>query len=202
LTQRIIRSNAVTNETFCSMSVAGHAQFIPLPLCAISRWTVTGYFYNPNIHPFKEFRSTIDTLEDYAEGVSLELISDDNYGLTGFIQSVAFKEKTRCTICYISRLEETVKTASARGFDSFSTTLLYSRYQNHQLLKEICSKLAEQYRVAFVYRDFRQGWQLGVDKSIEMEMYRQPYCGCIYSEQERYDKSLRKKKKQDSGSKK
>jgi predicted adenine nucleotide alpha hydrolase (AANH) superfamily ATPase len=180
----------------------GPCSIYPLTTLKEMGHQVTGYFYNPNIHPYKEFRRRLDTLKDYAEGVSLELISDDNYGLTGFIQSVAFKEKTRCTICYISRLEETVKTASARGFDSFSTTLLYSRYQNHQLLKEICSKLAEQYRVAFVYRDFRQGWQLGVDKSIEMEMYRQPYCGCIYSEQERYDKSLRKKKKQDSGSKK
>lgn len=91
------------------------------------------------------------------------------------------------------RLEKTVVLAKELGFEAFSTTLFYSKYQNHKLLISHCEKLSASYDLPFLYKDFRQGWQEGIDKSKELELYRQPYCGCIYSEQERYDKSLRKK---------
>ena len=91
------------------------------------------------------------------------------------------------------RLEKTVSLAKEKGFDAFSTTLLYSKYQRHPHLISLCEKLSLQYDIPFYYQDFREGWQYGIDVSKKLEMYRQPYCGCIYSEQERYDKSLRKK---------
>lgn len=170
--------------------------------CAISPLTVlqqedhkvTGFFFNPNIHPYREFKRRLATLEEFAATSNLPLIVDREYGLRDFIRKVAFHEEERCQICYLLRLEKTASLAKAHGFEAFTTTLLYSKYQRHAVLAEICRSLSSAYSVEFLYRDFRSGWQYGVDRSVELNMYRQPYCGCIYSEQERYDKRLRKKK--------
>ena len=153
----------------------------------------TCYFFNPNIHPYKEFKKRIEGFKEYIEVVGVNSIINDTYGLQEFVRKVSFKEKQRCSICYDWRLESTARLASEQKFDSFSTTLLYSRYQNHEKLIEVCQQLANKYSISFKYEDYREGWQYGIDKSIELKIYRQPYCGCIYSEQERYDKSLRKK---------
>ena len=155
---------------------------------------VAGLFYNPNIHPFLEFRRRIDALKQLAGAVAFEVDIDDNYGLTDYLRQVVGHEAERCPICYEMRLLRTVQTAVAGGFEGFSTTLLYSKYQNHRLLIERCTQLAAEHGLRFVYEDFRQGWQEGIDESIRLGLYRQPYCGCIYSEQERYDKRLRKRK--------
>lgn len=154
---------------------------------------VTAHFFNPNIHPFKEFKQRLITLKDYASDTKLPLVLDQHYGLTDFVRKVAFHEAERCHICYHMRLVKTVSLARERGFDAFSTTLLYSKYQRHAELISLCEELATLYDIPFYYEDFRTGWQQGIDVSKELEMYRQPYCGCVYSEQERYDKSLRKK---------
>jgi hypothetical protein len=154
---------------------------------------VTGYFFNPNIHPFKEFKKRLTTLKDYAGKTELPLILDSDYGLTDFVRKVAFHETERCDICYRMRLEKTAIMASDMAFDSFSTTLLYSRFQRHAQLISLCEDLSTKHDIPFYYEDFRLGWQQGIDVSKELDMYRQPYCGCIYSEQERYDKSLRRK---------
>ena len=175
-------------------SCCGPCTIYPLSALRASNHEVTAYFNNPNIHPYKEFKRRLNTLKEYAITEKLPLISDDNYGLTEFLQQVVFKEKVRCPICYEMRLEKTALFAAENNFDGFTTTLLYSRYQNHDLIADRCTKLAEQFSLKFIYEDYRVGWQEGIDLSIEKDMYRQPYCGCIYSEQERYDKSLRKKK--------
>lgn len=171
----------------------GPCTIYPLKVLREKGAEVTGHFYNPNIHPFKEFKRRLNTLKEYAKDIKLPLVLDSNYGLTDFVRKVAFHEAERCNICYLMRLEKTVILAKENGFDSFSTTLLYSRYQRHPYLITLCDKLSLKYEIPFFYQDFREGWQFGIDESKELEMYRQPYCGCIYSEQERYDKSLRKK---------
>jgi predicted adenine nucleotide alpha hydrolase (AANH) superfamily ATPase len=171
----------------------GPCTIYPLSLLRGEGAEVTGYFYNPNIHPFKEFRRRLSTLELYAGDNKLPLFIEKKYQLTEFIRKIAFHESERCNICYLMRLEKTAIIAKEQGFDAFSTTLLYSKYQRHNTLVSYCEKLAVQYDIDFIYRDFRDGWQYGIDKSKELDLYRQPYCGCIYSEQERYDKSLRKK---------
>ena len=93
------------------------------------------------------------------------------------------------------RLSVAAKKAQEIGADAFTTTLLYSKYQKHNLIRQIGERIAEAYTIPFYYKDFRLGWQQGIEMSKEMELYRQPYCGCIYSEQERYDRSCRKKTK-------
>lgn len=173
----------------------GPCAIYPLTVLRQEGNEVTGHFYNPNIHPFKEFKRRLLTLEEFAGKITLPLILDTNYGITDFVRKIAFHEEERCDICYLMRLEKTVSVAKEMGFDAFSTTLLYSKYQRHSELKMLCEKLAVKYSIHFYYQDFREGWQFGIDRSKELEMYRQPYCGCIYSEQERYDKSLRNNRK-------
>lgn len=154
---------------------------------------VTAYFYNPNIHPFKEFERRLNTLQTYADKLELPCIVEQKYGLTEYIREVAFHEADRCEICYHMRLLKTASLAKETGFDAFTTTLLYSKYQRHNRIISLCEKLSLQFNIPFFYQDYRKGWQEGIELSKELEMYRQPYCGCIYSEHERYDKSLRKK---------
>ena len=156
-------------------------------------FTFTGYFYNPNIHPYKEFRKRLDGVISYSKDQNIPLIIDRDYGLREFLRAVVFKEPQRCPVCYQMRLEKTVITAQERGFKYFSSTLLYSKYQNHSLIKKQGDNLSSKSPVSFIYRDFREGWQQGVDESLSLDMYRQPYCGCVYSEQERYDNRYKKK---------
>ena len=154
---------------------------------------VSGYFYNPNIHPFREFKRRLDTLKEFAIQSDFELLTEDDYGLTEYLQKVVFNEKQRCSICYDMRLQKTAELAVKTGADAFTSTLLYSRYQNHEQIISTGKSMGKKYGIEFFYEDFRKGWQEGIDKAIEMDLYRQPYCGCIYSEQERYDNRLKKK---------
>ncbi len=167
----------------------------PLEFLSEKGIQVTGYFFNPNIHPFKEFKKRLNCLEEYSNNNDIPLVINKDYGLIEFTRRVAFKEKERCNICYDYRLLNTVILAKKNNFDSFSTTLLYSRYQKHFLIKEKCEDLSRVYNINFFYHDFRVGWQKGIDSSIEENFYRQPYCGCVYSEQERYDNRLKKQLK-------
>ena len=161
----------------------------------------SGYFFNPNIHPYKEFKKRLDTVVSYTGQHNIPLIVDKDYGLQSFLRSVVFSENKRCPICYQLRMGKTAELAQQKGFSSFTTTLLYSKYQNHGRIKVIGESLAAVNKVSFHYEDFRLGWQEGVDLSTTLGLYRQPYCGCIYSEQERYDnrlkKKMRKEKKRD-----
>ncbi|WP_310600777.1 epoxyqueuosine reductase QueH [Desulfobulbus sp.] len=155
---------------------------------------VSCFFYNPNIHPFQEFRRRLDAVRQLAEAADCPMEIDERYGLTEYLRRVVFHEAERCSRCYDLRLAAAAVRAAAGGFDAFSSTLLYSKYQNHRLLDTLGGQLAAANGVGWYYEDFRQGWQEGIDESIRLGLYRQPYCGCIYSEQERYDKRLRNRK--------
>ncbi len=167
----------------------------PLPVLRDAGIEVQGYFYNPNIHPFREFKKRMDGVRMLAEQEKLPVEYEQEYGLCEYLRRVVFHEHRRCQICYRMRLEQTAIKAREKGLEAFSTTLLYSRYQNHAAIRALGREMEEKYQIAFYYADFREGWQEGIDRSIDMDLYRQAYCGCIYSEQERYDRQLRQKKK-------
>lgn len=128
-----------------------------------------------------------DTLKKYAETIDIKLIYEKEYNLEKFLQDIVFREHKRCSICYYKRLDMVAKMAKKGNFDFFSSTLLYSKFQNHQLIREIGSTLSKKNSVDFYYSDFREGWKEGIEKSKELNMYRQQYCGCIYSEEERHN---------------
>ena len=153
----------------------------------------TGYWYNPTIHPFTEYRSRKNTLIEYAKQIDLDLVVQDEYGLRSLINAVHPNFDNRCGYCYSVRLEATAKYASENGFDSFTTTLLISPYQKHELICDIAQAMAEKYNVQFLYRDFRPLFREGQNKARELELYMQKYCGCIFSEEDRYCKKKKQK---------
>ena len=146
----------------------------------------TLFWYNPNIHPYTEYRSRRDALQTLAQNTGLELITQEPYGLRDFLQAVGMDFDSRCGVCYDMRLEAAAQYAAAQGYDSFTTTLLISPYQNHELLRATGEKMAQRYGVAFLYRDFRPFFREGQKAAREMGLYMQKYCGCIFSEEARY----------------
>ncbi len=95
--------------------------------------------------------------------------------------------------CYRLRMQKTAAYAAQNGFTHFTSTLLISPYQQHELLRAEAERAAADWGVQFLYRDFRPLFRYGQDKARELGLYMQKYCGCIFSEEERYQK--RKKKK-------
>jgi len=144
-------------------------------------------WYNPNIHPYTEYRSRRDNLYTFAEERELNLIKEDVYGLRQFVKSCENgTESNRCLFCYRLRLERTASLAREQGYDAFSTTLLISPFQNHELIMNTGYKLSERYRVKFHYQDFRPQFRKSLMQARSAGYYMQKYCGCIYSEEERY----------------
>ena len=145
------------------------------------------YWFNPNIHPYIEYKTRRDTLIEYSKMENFKLIIEENYGLDDFCKNVSNDLKNRCkNYCYPVRLEQTAKFAKENGYDAFSTTLLVSPYQQHDVIKELAEQLAKKYEIDFVYRDFRVGFREGQAKARELGLYMQKYCGCVFSEEMRY----------------
>jgi predicted adenine nucleotide alpha hydrolase (AANH) superfamily ATPase len=152
------------------------------------------YWYNPNIHPYTEYQARRDSLRRFAADEALRFIEEDEYGLRRFLGGVCkiddgFQSEAgggRCAFCYRLRLEKAAGFAAENTFDAFSTTLLISPYQDHCRLKETGEELGARYGVAFFYRDFRPRFREGQRRAREADRYMQKYCGCVFSEEERY----------------
>ena len=146
----------------------------------------TLFWYNPNIHLFTEYRNRRDALIDWAKDENLQVILEDKYGLRQFINNVYPNYSARCAYCYRVRLEYTAKKAVELGYTHFSTTLLISPYQKHDMIRGMGEEIAKEYGVEFLYRDFRPYFREGQRAAREKGIYMQKYCGCIFSEEERY----------------
>ena len=155
----------------------------------------TGFWYNPNIHPWKEYEAWRDCLLAYAPTIEMQVIVDEDYGLRTFVEHVASDIDHRCTYCYQHRLEETARYAAEHGYEAFTSTLLASLYQDHDGIKAAAEKYARQYGVEFLYRDFRPNFRAGNQRARELGFYMQKYCGCVFSEQDRYQKQIDRDKK-------
>ena len=177
------------------------------------------FWYNPNIHPYSEYKARRDCLKKYAELKKVKLIVEDAYGLDDFVCGIfgsandSFENanvdsrnasaKTggdlaevqprdleealllRCqNYCYPKRLRKVFEYARDNGYDTVSTTLLYSIYQQHDIIKDLMEHLAKEFNIKFLYRDFREGWEEGQKEAREVGLYMQKYCGCIFSEEE------------------
>ena len=147
-----------------------------------------GFWDNPNIHPYTEYRARKNALIDYAKLIGMPLHMKGGYGLRDFVRAVAGDIDARCGYCYDVRMQSAASYAAENGFDSFTTTLLISPYQNHDQLIASARAAAEQFGVSFLYRDFRPLFREGQQKARELELYMQKYCGCVFSEEERYRK--------------
>jgi len=164
----------------------------PLGRLIQSGWQVTVYFYNPNIHPFTEFETRFEALREYCSGKHIPLIADVGYDVYDFVRRAGIDDDYRCRACYRMRLEQTIRRAVQDGFDAVSTTLLFSIYQDHESIRELGDELSSGGGIKFYYEDFRSGWDEGRRLSRNLGMYRQKYCGCIFSEQNRYEKKIKR----------
>ncbi len=164
----------------------GNCAIYPVKMLRDQDHQISGFFYNPNIHPYQEFSQRLATTREYAEKVDLPIRYDAEYRLDEFLAAVAQNPDQRCEYCYRSRLLATAKEAQRQGAEGFTTTLLYSRYQKHQEIVDYGRQLGTEYGLTFHYEDYRTGWNEGIRVSKEMGLYRQQYCGCIYSEKDRY----------------
>ncbi|MBI5893299.1 MAG: epoxyqueuosine reductase QueH [Deltaproteobacteria bacterium] len=178
----------------------------PVPEGLNQGMDVWGFFFNPNIHPYTEYKKRLEAVKILADKMDIKMIYRDEYGLEEFLkhtlrtetvtqgfslenvkpEGLSYNKRARCGYCYSSRLEATAIAAKENRFDYFSSSLLYSKYQDHDEIKKIGLGLADKYGVAFYYDDFRIGWKEGIKESKDMGHYRQQYCGCIFSEKERY----------------
>lgn len=154
-------------------------------------YVVTGLFYNPNIQPAMEYLRRRDTLAQLAALLDFEVLYED-YDPVPHLRRSAADPAGRCPPCWRTRLARAATRAAALGFDTMSTTLLYSRYQDHDAIRLLGRDQSARHGVAFLYRDFRVYWDKGVALSKKWQLYRQPYCGCILSELDRYAKKLRR----------
>ena len=161
----------------------------PLALLQEQGHAVTGFWYNPNIHPFTEYRSRRNTVRAYLSEIGVPLLEQNDYGLRPFVRAVAEDIAHRCVKCYEMRLFQTAKTAKEQGFDAFTSSLFISPYQNHSMMMDVAQRAAEEYGVEFLYEDFRPLFKAGQDFAREHGFYMQKYCGCVFSEEERYLKA-------------
>ncbi len=151
---------------------------------------VKGFWFNPNIHPYLEYKSRLDSLRKLQEIWDLEVIYEDHYGLKDFLRNVVNNEDARCEYCYTVRLEKTAARAKETKADAFTTSLLVSPYQNLDMIKTVGMLMQQRYDVEFYFEDFRGGYREGRKMAVDLGLYRQKYCGCVYSEMERYLKNM------------
>lgn len=166
----------------------GPCSVMPTKLLREAGHELAAYFYNPNIHPYREYKKRRNAFREFMEGERISFAIDDLYDMEDFLGAVAGHPSARCGHCYEMRLRRAAEFAAAEGFEGFSTTLLVSPYQKHELIRVIGEKLAAEYGIAFLYQDFRPWFDEGQRIARERELYMQGYCGCIYSEKDRYFK--------------
>jgi len=145
-----------------------------------------GFFYNPNIHPFNEYKNRKQAVLDYSQASGLT-VDYPEYDPAEFFRQINLKETSpgRCRLCWQLRLKKTAATAKEKKFDLFSTTLLVSPYQDQSLIKEVGNVVSKEEGVEFYYEDFRPGFRKAHEQARAQGVYCQKYCGCIYSEIDR-----------------
>lgn len=156
---------------------------------------ITVYYYNPNIYPEEEYLKRVEEQQRFIQAIPLsskvQFISGE-YRPEDYYRKVKGLEDepeggSRCFVCFELRLKEAAKTAADNGFEYFTTTLSISPYKNAEKLNEIGNKLGSEYGVSYLPSDFKKknGYKRSIELSNEYKLYRQDYCGCVYSKRDR-----------------
>jgi len=169
------------------------------PLRRFDRFTV--YFFNPNIQPLLEFRRRAKSVHVLAEQQRLDAIVDERYDAKTFLKSVPWDRPQRCLACYRMRLKATAEMAAEKGFSAFTTTLLASGHQDHEAVRRIGREEAAPRGLRFVEEDWRPLAARGHEEAKRRGLYRQQYCGCLFSEQERFEDTQANRYRGPSGTK-
>lgn len=173
------------------MKLLLHICCAPCSTASVAAWRGDGYevagtFFNPNIQPFTEYERRREALTAYSCEIGLPLIGESGYDVRAWLEMVRGLEEKgrRCRLCVSQRLRRTAETAASQGFSAFSTTLLISPFQDHELVKEEGERAADDAGVPFLYRDLRPHFRESIEMSRSAGLYRQNYCGCVFSEEE------------------
>jgi len=183
-----------------SMKVLLHTCCGPCGIGFLDGWRCDGYempdllWHNPNIHPYMEYKHRKNAVMDFAKQYGLDVVMDDHYGLNDFVgatfdqQAQQAQQAQRCKICYEMRMNITAARAAKLNYTHFSTTLLASPWQKFDMICEAGEAAAKSHGVVFVVKDYRDGYRAAKQKATrQMGLYMQKYCGCIFSEYERYN---------------
>lgn len=149
------------------------------------KFNLEGFWFNPNIHPSGEFKLRKDSLERLLVENSIKLNCVDNITQDEWAELVVTKKEDRCALCYKLRLNKTAEFAKISKIQRFSTSLLISPYQKHELIKEIGSEVSRIHNIEFYYEDFRPFFYDGKNKAKRDGFYIQKYCGCVFSKENR-----------------
>jgi len=161
----------------------------------VDYWRQQGYkvsalWHNPNIHPYTEHQHRLEAMKSLAQEMNLPLTVTEGYDMIEYFRRVAGHESQRCQYCFRLRLSKTAETARQTGFSAFTTTLLISPHQKHDLLREIGDELAKEKNIEFLYADLRKRYSDSRHLTKPLNLYRQQYCGCIYSEWEHHTNTI------------
>ncbi len=149
----------------------------------------TGFFYNPNIHPYTEYEKRLMTMKLYSLATNFDVKYLDIYDIENYFRIIYGKGDKRCLYCYMLRLHKVATYAKKNGYSTFTTTLLVSPYQKHDWVKQAGRLVSKKIDIPFFYEDFRKGYKESRELAREMNLYRQQYCGCIFSERDRFWKA-------------
>ena len=149
-------------------------------------YEVSALWYNPNIHPYTEHQHRLEAMQSLAREINLPLIVSEGYDMPEYFRRVVGHETERCQYCFRLRLSRAAEVALQNGFDAFTTTLLISPHQKHELIRETGNEIAREKGVDFLYADLRKRYSDSRHMTKPLELYRQQYCGCTYSEWERF----------------
>ncbi|MFH1415738.1 MAG: epoxyqueuosine reductase QueH [Elusimicrobiota bacterium] len=154
----------------------------PVKFLREAEYNITGYWFNPNIHGYSEYSKRLMTLGYFVNIKKFDIIESDYVPEEWFSGLNGFTKEERCSECYRLRLFSAASAAKENGFTEFTTTLLYSKFQEHLMIKQIAQEAALNNGINFLYIDFREGWKEGIQISKKLGLYRQNYCGCLFSE--------------------
>ncbi|MFH1407127.1 MAG: epoxyqueuosine reductase QueH [Candidatus Omnitrophota bacterium] len=160
----------------------GPCSIHPARTLAQNGFAVDGFFYNPNIHPQTEYILRREALCAATKQSSMKIVIPQ-YNADEFYKYIGTNEQKpeRCGRCWELRLRKTAEFAGKNGYDAFTTTLLISPYQDHNSIKYIGEKLANEFKADFHYADLRPGFSHSQSSARDMRIYRQKYCGCDFS---------------------
>jgi len=173
---------------------------VPVPALREEGFEVVAFFFNPNIHPYLELVNRLKSMQQFIKNIEISGLFYGGYPLRSFLRMQMSQLESRCAGCYELRLAATARKAKEEGIRIFSTTLLVSPHQKHELIRDIGKGVEKESQIEFLYKDWRPRWGETRDLARKEGLYLQKYCGCIFSESERYlDKEGRSRERKKTG---
>lgn len=178
----------------------GNCAAYPFKLLKEEGHDYAGFWFNPNIHPYEEYSLRLDALKELAKKWAIDMHYTEDYNPAEYFRMFGIEDLSRadrleadkdvekvdrCKLCYELRLKKTAQEARQNGFDAFSTTLLISPYQDFEEITATGKELADKYNILFYLKDFRPYFRESQAMGKEIGLYRQKYCGCVFSREER-----------------